>query len=207
MAVHHPTAYTLPPADRTFLQLCQPGTQFLLFWVFPRCFVEVAERAVDVLVGGCRGVKAGLRSGVSGGIFLSSVQGVRLPSGCFARSLRSLPSGHFTKKGTQTLHRTVALLLFPLHYLLLVGFLLITDQFGCHRVRDFRVEALCLFPLFFLRRSEDEPHRACKKQKHQGINDKFLSPLSLFLRQLRRGARIEGRLSFEWEHNRNTLIG
>src|SRR3712207_5661279 len=114
---------------------------------------------------------------MSGRVSLTLIREVRLPSGRFARSLRSLSSCHFSEHGTEALHGTIPFLLLLFHHLLLVGFLLVTNQFGCHRVGHFRVEALRLFLLFFLRWSENEPHGACKKQEHQGINDKLLSPL------------------------------
>ena len=190
----------------TTFQLLQTGTHFLLFRIFSWHLIETAERAVDVLVSGSRSMESLLRSSSARAETVVSFRQIRLQGQLFG-TLHWLPSCHLPEHGTEALHGTTSFLLLLFHHLLFIGFLLVADEFRGLRIRYFRVEPLRLFLPFFLRRSEDEPHGACKKQEHQGVNDKLLSPLSLFLRQLRRGARIGGCLSFEWEHNRNTLIG
>ena len=151
-------------------------------------------------------MKALLRSSSTRAEAVVSFRQIRLQSQLFG-SLIWLSSRHLPEHGTEALHGTASFLFLLFHHLLFVGFLLVADEFRGLRIRHFRIEALAVLLLLFLRWGKDEPHTACKEQEHQGIDDKLLSPLFFFLRQFRRGTPVGGCLSFEWVHNRNTLMG
>ena len=165
------------------LQFLDTLAHLLLFRVFGRCFVEIAQRAVDVLVGHSgrtyRPLRAGTSTVVAGGLLrfgIEQVELLRLRLG-FIVLIR--------EQCGEVVHLRTPLFLLFLHLRLLVSGTLVGDDARLHGQGHFGVEAdaLLRLGLVLVGGREDQPHGACEKQSHKRVHEHLATLLPLLLRE------------------------
>ena len=158
------------------LQLFHLGFQGLLFRVFLRWLVKIAEGPVDVIVGG-NGWKTGFLP--SAGFMQAAFLVIRIRWQLYASS------GVLVRNAGEVSQRAHFFCLFALHVRLFVGSDLVSLYAGSPRVRQFGVEAriFLLLSSVLFRRCEDEPYRTKEEKEHSCKNQIFpdFQPLSQFV--------------------------
>lgn len=152
-----------------------------------RRFVEIAERAVDVLISG-----SGRAYRLLGTRAAAPVGGCGLHPRFGVEQVEVLRCGFLVlllvrEQVGEIVHLRTPLLLFLLHPRLLIGRALVGDDARLCGQGHLGIEArpLCGFGLLLFGGSENQPHRACEKQSHKRVHEHLATLLPLLLRKRR----------------------